>query len=52
MKLKKVVSLLEYYEDKLRLYKRDLKLKEYLDELKKHVDAEGKMIIDSIEEME
>ena len=50
--LKKVVSLLEHYEEKLRLYQKDLKLKEYLDDLKKHVDVEGIKIINSIEEME
>lgn len=50
--LKKVVSLLEYYEEKLRLYDKDQKLNQYLDDLKKHVDAEGLKIIDNIEEME
>lgn len=50
--LKKVVSLLEYYEVKLRLYDKDQKLNQYLDDLKKHVDAEGLKIIDNIEEME
>ncbi len=50
--LKKVVSLLDYYEDKLKLYSKDQLLKNYLDDLKKHVDAEGKIIIKSIEEME
>lgn len=50
--LKKVVSLLEYYEVKLRLYEKDQKLNQYLDDLKKHVDAEGLKIIDNIEEME
>lgn len=50
--LKKVVSLLEYYEEKLRLYEKDQKLNQYLDDLKKHVDAEGLKIIDNIEEME
>ena len=50
--LKKVVSLLEHYEEKLRLYQKDLKLKEYLEELKKHIDAEGEKIINNIEEME
>ena len=50
--LKKVVSLLKYYEDKLKLYSKDQLLKNYLDDLKKHVDAEGENIIRSIEEME
>lgn len=50
--LKKVVSLLENYEEKLGLYRKDQKIKDYLEELKKHVDAEGEKIIDSIEEME
>ena len=50
--LKKVVSLLEHYEDKLKLYEKDLKLKEYLENLKKHVDVEGMKIIECIEEME
>lgn len=50
--LKKVVILLEQYEEKLKLYEKDLKLKEYLEELKKHVDATGIKIIESIEEME
>ena len=50
--LKKVVSLLEYYEEKLRLYDKDQKLNQYLDDLKKHFDAEGLKIIDNIEEME
>ncbi|MBP3504607.1 MAG: hypothetical protein J6K18_05720 [Bacilli bacterium] len=50
--LKKVVSLLENYEEKLRLYDKDQKLNQYLDDLKKHVDAEGLKIIDNIEEME
>lgn len=50
--LKKVVSLLENYEDKLRLYDKDQKLNQYLEDLKKHVDAEGLKIIDNIEEME
>ena len=50
--LKKVVSLLTYYEDKLKLYSKDQLLKNYLEDLKKHVDAEGEKIIESIEEME
>ena len=50
--LKKVVSLLENYEEKLRLYEKDQKLNQYLEDLKKHVDAEGLKIIDNIEEME
>lgn len=50
--LKKVVSLLEYYEEKLGLYEKDQLLKDYLEDLKKHVDAEGEKIIESIEEME
>ena len=50
--LKKVVSLLEHYEEKLRLYEKDQKLNQYLEDLKKHVDAEGLKIIDNIEEME
>ena len=50
--LKKVVSLLEHYEEKLRLYQKDLKLKEYLEELKKYVDVDGIKLINNIEEME
>lgn len=50
--LKKVVILLKYYEDKLKLYSKDQMLRNYLDDLKKHVDAEGEKIIRSIEEME
>ena len=40
------------YEEKLRLYEKDQKLNQYLEDLKKHVDAEGLKIIDNIEEME
>ena len=50
--LKKVVSLLEHYEQTLRLFEKDQKLNQYLEDLKKHVDAEGLKIIDNIEEME
>ena len=50
--LKKVISLLENYEDKLKLYSKDQKLSGYLNELKNHVDVEGMKIINNIEEME
>ena len=50
--LKKVVSLLENYEDKLKLYEKDQKLNDYLNKLKNHVDDEGAKIIVDIEEME
>ena len=50
--LKKVVALLEYYEEKLKLYQKDQKLNQHLAELKKHVDTFGEEIIKSIEEME
>ena len=50
--LKKVISLLEHYESKLKLYKKDVKLNEYLKKLKNHVDEEGLTIINNIEEME
>lgn len=50
--LKKVISLLEYYESKLKLYEKDVKLNEYLKKLKNHVDEEGLTIINNIEEME
>lgn len=50
--LKKVVSLLESYEEKLKLYEKDQKLNDYLNKLKNHVDDEGAKIIVDIEEME
>ena len=50
--LKKVVSLLENYEEKLKLYEKDQKLNDYLNKLKNHVDDEGAKIIVDIEEME
>lgn len=50
--LKKVVSLLESYEEKLKLYEKDQKLSDYLNKLKNHVDDEGAKIIVDIEEME
>ena len=50
--LKKVVSLLEYYEEKLKLYQKDLVLKDYLEKLKNYIDAEGEIILKNIEEME
>lgn len=50
--LKKVISLLENYESKLKLYERDIKLTNYLEKLKNHVDEEGLSIINDIEEME
>ena len=50
--LKKVISLLEHYESKLKLYEKDVKLNEYLEKLKNHVDEEGLIIINDIEEME
>lgn len=50
--LKKVVSLLESYEEKLKLYEKDQKLSDYLNRLKNHVDDEGAKIIVDIEEME
>ena len=50
--LKKVVSLLEHYEEKLKLYQKDLVLKDYLEKLKNHIDAEGEIILKNIEEME
>ena len=50
--LKKVISSLEHYESKLKLYEKDVKLNEYLEKLKNHVDEEGLIIINDIEEME
>ena len=50
--LKKVVSLLENYEEKLKLYEKDQKLNDYLNKLKNHVDDVGAKIIVDIEEME
>lgn len=50
--LKKVITLLEYYEDKLQLYQKNLLLNEHLAALKLCVNEKGKEIIKKIEEME
>lgn len=50
--LKKVEHNLDEYEAKLHLFYQDKKLNEYLNELEKHLDEEGKKILNKIKEME
>jgi UPF0122 protein GWCH70_1086 len=50
--LKKVEHNLDEYEAKLHLFHQDKKLNEYLNELEKHLDEEGKKILNKIKEME
>lgn len=50
--LKKVISSLESYEQKLCLYQKDLDLSKKLEKLKQYVNKEGLKIINEIEERE
>lgn len=50
--LKKVLNKLEEYEEKLHLYKNDLKLRKKLEELEKYTNEDGLLIINEIREME
>ncbi len=50
--LKKVTKALDEYEKCLNLFNKDQKLKHNLDELKKHCDEDGLILIKELEEME
>ena len=50
--LKKVEHNLDEYESKLKLYSKNLLLDEYLEQLQKNCNEEGKEIIKKIKEME